>query len=295
MRLAGALAAAVCAYFGAGLLCGTAPDLRRPRRPRTALAPRRLWLAQAGLELAPVQFWAGSGAVGLAGYAVVVAVTGAPAVALLPAVALAGAPRAYFARRRSRRLADLVAAWPDGLRDLIASVSAGRSLRGALVDLAAAGPAPLRAAFARFGPLSAALGVAPALEVIREELAEPTSDRVIEVLVLAHERGGDLVVELLRDQARQVAEDLRVAAEIDAAGLEQRINARAVAVLPWATLVLLTARPGDFRAFYRSPAGAVVVVVGAALTAAGVALATRWGRLAAEPRVLGGSALGDRP
>ncbi len=38
----------------------------------------------------------------------------------------------------------------------------------------------------------------PALELVKEELADPTSDRVIEVLLLAHERGGPIVRHIWR-------------------------------------------------------------------------------------------------
>ena len=86
------------------------------------------------------------------------------------------------------------AAWPDGLRDLIASIAAGRSLAQALNALAASGPAPLRGRVRRGFPISARmLGTVPALEVVKEELADPTSDRVIEVLILAQQRGGQIV------------------------------------------------------------------------------------------------------
>src|SRR5680860_1096925 len=76
---------------------------------------------------------------------------------------------------------------------------------------------------------------------LRGELGDPTSDRVIEVLIVAHERGGRIVLELLRDLAEGTTEDLRTEEEIATASLEQRINARAVFVLPWVVLVALTA------------------------------------------------------
>jgi hypothetical protein len=66
------------------------------------------------------------------------------------------------------------AAWPDGLRDIVASIAAGRSLSQALNALAASGPAPLQEAFTRFPMLSRMLGTVPALEVIKEELADPS-------------------------------------------------------------------------------------------------------------------------
>jgi drug/metabolite transporter (DMT)-like permease len=65
-----------------------------------------------------------------------------------------------------------------------------------------------------------------------------------------------------------------------------RINAGAVVVLPWSVLVLLTVRGGAFRDFYTSPAGFVVVLVGAAMSAAGYLWIRHLGRGHDEPRVL---------
>jgi tight adherence protein B len=70
---------------------------------------------------------------------------------------------------------ELQAAWPDGLRDLVASISAGRLLTQAVSALAAHGPSPLRVAFARFPELARVLGTGPALEIVKAELADPTS------------------------------------------------------------------------------------------------------------------------
>ena len=117
-------------------------------------------------------------------FAITFFATGTPLVAFVPAVAAATLPRAYFGRRRAARLRELQAAWPDGLRDLGASLAAGRSLGHSLITLAETGPQPLREAFARFPALSRMLGPVAALEVVKAELADPTSDRVIEVLIL---------------------------------------------------------------------------------------------------------------
>ena len=60
------------------------------------------------------------------------------------------ATRAYYARRRAARLREVQAAWPDALRDVAASLAAGRSLGAALGELARTGPPPLRPAFDRY-------------------------------------------------------------------------------------------------------------------------------------------------
>ena len=208
--LAAGLTGAACALL-AGVLTGhdVRFRLRLSRRPEGP-SKAQVWLQQAGVGLSPAQFRLGSAAAGLGALALLGALCGSPFVAAVPAVAVALIPRAYFGRRRAARMRRVQAAWPDGLRDLLASISAGRSLGQAVEALAATGPEPLRDAFASFPTLSRMLGTVPALEIVREELADPTSDRVLEVLILAHQRGGTIIRSILEDLARATTRDLRL-------------------------------------------------------------------------------------
>ncbi len=286
MRSVAAVAIGLCCALVAGALMGTLPARRVARHRRHQRLDRaRIWIQQAGLAVTPLQFCAGSAAAGMLALLVVTALTGSAFVAIVPAVAVALLPRAYFGRRRAARLRAVQAAWPDGLRDLVASISAGRSLTQAVAALVTSGPAPLREAFARFPQLARMLGTGPALELVKEELADPTSDRVMEVLLLAHERGGAIVRTILTDLTDATTRDLKLLDELETEGLEMRINARAVIVLPWLVLVALTARPGAFRDFYQSGGGLVTLVVAAMLTALGVVVLGRLGREPFEDRV----------
>jgi tight adherence protein B len=287
VTLLAALAVGAFCVLLAGHAVGRPVELRRWRRSRPERGAAQLWLVQAGVAVSPVQFALGSLGVGFVAFAVTAFVTGTVLVALVPAVAAALLPRAYFGRRRAARLRELQAAWPDGLRDLGASLAAGRSLPHALVTMAEDGPPPLRVAFARFPALSRMLGPVAALEVVKSELADPTSDRVIEVLVLAQERGGPIVARILEDLVVATTKDLKVLDEVESEGLEMKLNARAVLVMPWLVLVALTIRAGAFRDFYSSPAGLVVVLVGAALCAVGAWWIGRLGRAHEEQRVFG--------
>jgi len=291
VRLTAALAVGVFTYFLIGYATGHAPQVRfrRPER-RSQVSRRQVWLHQAGVAVTPRQFWAASVGGAAVTFAAVTALTGTPLVALVPAAAVAALPRAYFAQRRAARLRLVQAAWPDGLRDVLASITAGRSLPQALSTLASSGQLPLREAFARFPLLARMLGTVPALEVVKEELADPTSDRVIEVLILAQERGGQIVKDILEDLVVTTTKDLKVLEEIETEGLEMKINARAVLVLPWIVLVALTIRPGPFRVFYQSTAGLVVVLIGGALSAFGYFLISRLARTQHEQRVFGSDA-----
>jgi tight adherence protein B len=289
MTIVAAALSGVCAALVAGGVLGIEPWRGlRTARPASA-ATRRAWLQEAGLSTTPARFVAWSVALAAASLGVFHALTGSLFVASAPAVAVGSAPRAWAAKRRAHRLRRAQRAWPDALRELLAAVRAGASLPHALAALGEVGPEALRAPFARFPSLASLMGVTAALEVVREELADATSDRVVEVLIVAHERGGSVVLRILEDLVVDTTDDVKLADALETQQLESRINARAVVVLPWAVLVVLTAQEGPFRDFYRGPGGVATLLVGAAMSAVGLAVL---GRLAAdrpEPRVFGGA------
>ncbi|MEL7210908.1 MAG: hypothetical protein AAGK32_22175, partial [Actinomycetota bacterium] len=80
-------------------------------------------------------------------------------------------------------------------------------------------------------------------------------------------------------------EDLQVLDRVETAQLEQRLNARAVFVLPFLFLIILTYRPGPGREFYSSGAGVAVILVGTSLSLLGMFIVTQLARLPEEPRV----------
>ena len=100
------------------------------------------------------------------------------------------------------------------------------------------------------------------------------------------ERGGTLPVSLLGDLADSVSADLALAEEIEAAALEHRINAVAVAFLPWLVLGALVWSDGPYRAFYLSEPGLAVIGLGAAATVLGSWAVIRLGRIPEEIRIV---------
>lgn len=288
MRLLAALAGATFAYLLVGALTGHLPrGLTRPRSRRSRLLAA--WLHQAGAGVSPAQFVGVSATAGVVTFVILWAVSGAAPVALVPAVTVAALPGAWFTRQRGRLARDRLAAWPDALRDLVAHLEAPMSLHRGLVELARSGPEALRPTWRRYEGLTAALDYRAALEAIRDDLAEPVSDRIIEVLLVAHEQGTGVVIDILRQLADATAQDLRLLEEIETAQLEQRIEANAAAVLPFAVLVLLCASSLPYREFYGSAGGTLVITLGAAMTLGGRAVIRRLGRLPTEERVLTGS------
>ncbi len=286
MRLLAAATSGVALALVVGWLTGGWP---LPRRLRLVDDAKSAWLQQSGVGISKGQFRLLSFGSGLLGFLAVWSFSGLVAVSL-PAGAIAAlAPRALLMRRRDQHLLAIQTAWPDGIRDLIGSIASGMSLGRALETLATNGPLPLREAFARYPSLARLLGVAGALEIIRQELAHPASDRIIEVLIVAQARGGPIVLDILRDLAMATTKDVWSYEEIESLALEQKLNARVVFFIPWAVLAFITIRPGPFRDFYASPAGWLVVGIGALASLFGMVLASRLGRQADEPRVFGGS------
>lgn len=281
MTWAAATATAVAIGSLGWVIAKRRPFVRGDSRPK----PRR---HVPGLDVSTTQFWLVS--IGAAAFTLVsvLAITGLLVVSLVPALVVATLPRAYFARKHAQRLASVQEAWPDGLRDLVSSIRSGSSLPAAVESLAAFGPEPLRHAFQGFDVYSRSLGVEAALEMVKEDLADPTSDRVVEVMILAQRRGGSVVPQILSDLADATTRDLWANEQVRTDALEQKINSRVVFILPWLVLVAMTAQSSAFRAFYSSPAGVAVVVAGGILSLVGIAIASRLGTQPVEPRVFGG-------
>lgn len=278
MILVASLATAITALL---ILNGTLHRVRRrPRPKRRGAVP--------GLDVSPSRFWATVlGAAALA-YLLVYALTGLSVVSAVPTLVVATLPRAYLVKKRAERLARVQEAWPDGIRDILAAVRSGASLPNAIEDLSMFGPEPLRDAFQGFAVYARSLGVIRALEMVKQDLADPTSDRILEVLILAHERGGRVVPEILQDLAEATTRDLWTMEQVRTEALEQRINARVVFVLPWIVLVTMTSRSGAFRDFYSTSAGIAVVILGGVMSLIGIWIASRLGSQPEEPRVFAG-------
>jgi tight adherence protein B len=288
MRLLAAVMTAGFVYLAVGYLTGNAPNLATRTRTKPQVSKRQLWLIQAGSDLSPRQFWAGSLLSGLIAFVVLRAVTGTWWVAFIPSFAIAFVPYSYFSRNRVQRLADVQKAWPDGLREVLAHVNSGATLAAAIESLSARGPEALQQAFGRFPGQAKMLGVVPALEIVKEELADPASDKVIEVLILAHQFGGDSLQTVLRDLVETMSADQLTAEQIRTAGFEQRLEGLVVALAPWLILLFLATVPETYREFYRSPTGRFVVIIAGIWAVFGFVLMRLIAKPSPEIRVFGG-------
>ncbi len=284
MVLAAIIVGWSCAALVAVVSGNPLPIPRRTTERRSYSAGCDAWLQQAGARATVAQFAAASLATTMVAYGCLSTIAG-PIVAVVPAAAIGALPYFFYARRRIARLTAAQRAWPDALRDVLTSIASGQSLHQAMVALPNGKHGELSTAFDRYRSLSRSLGTVAALEVVRAELADPVSDRVIEVFILAAERGGSVVRTILEDLAGSIGADISVLNEIDTAVLESRINARAVVALPWVALIMLNQGGGPFHEFYRTSAGFVVVALGAAMTVLGWTMVSKLSRMPEEQRV----------
>ena len=161
-------------------------------------------------------------------------------------------------------------------------------MAAAIESLAVKGPAALREAFARFPSQARMFGVVPALEIIKEELSDPSSDKVIEVLILAHQFGGSSLQVVLRDLIDTMSADQLTNEQIRTAGFEQRLEGLVVGLAPWLILLFLATVPETYREFYRSDEGRFVVIMAGLWGAFGWLLMRVIARTPQEIRVFGG-------
>jgi tight adherence protein B len=254
---------------------------RQVMSARRAAPPKLVGAARTGISRVVVL---GIGAA-LAGFVLLLAMTGSPGIAMPISVGFAFLPHVVLVRRAHAANRRTLEAWPEALRAIRSSLLAGRSLHAALSDLVHAGPQPLRPMFFRYVRVAATLDQGAALEVIRDESDDPYVDRIVEVLVAAVDAGPATVLDIIDDLAEAAMEDLQLRMRIETAGLEQRINAGMIMAVPIGMLLLLNSVSPMYRSFYNSPLGFTVVSLGMGLSLLGMLTVRRLAVLPSEPRV----------
>jgi len=217
---------------------------------------------------------------------VALAVTRTAAIAMCFAGFAAIGPWALVRGRARRRQVALREVWPEVVDHLASGIRAGLSLPEALAQLGERGPEPLRPAFVAFAEDHRATGrFGECLDALKERLADPVADRVVESLRLAREVGGTELGRLLRTLSAFLREDLRTRGEVEARQGWTVHAARLAAAAPWLVLAMLSSRP-EAAGAYGTPAGALVLTGGAGCTVLAYGLMLRAARLPDDPRVL---------
>jgi tight adherence protein B len=241
---------------------------------------------------------AGLGEVSITGFLVLCVVCGTvtgfvvEVVSRTPPVALAFGfmggylPVAVVSGRARRRQREFAEVWPEAVDNLASAVRAGMSLPDALAALGVRGPEPLRAAFDAFALDYQVTGrFGESLDRLKARLADPVGDRVVEGLRVAREVGGGELGRLLRNLSGYLREDVRTRGELESRQAWTVNGARLAVAAPWLVLLFMSFQSDVIRR-YASPAGVLVLGVGAALCLVAYRLMMRIGRLPVERRIL---------
>ena len=281
----------VLAVLGLGLGVFLVYDgLTRRRLPSTRVsvsARSRSWLGAAGLDgVGPAQFGMASVITGGIASAVVLIVIGSAGVAFVAGLAGVCGPTVYYRSRRRGLRAARRRGWPDAIELLAGAVRAGDTLPAAIGVVADRGPESLRPVFRDVVADHRVSGdLVAALERMGARVADPTADRIVRTMVLAHRVGGRELGRVLRTLSAFLRDDVAARREIEARQSWTVVAARVSASAPWLVLVLVASRPQGAQAF-DSPTGIAVLLGGAVVTAMGYRMMMRLGRLPEEPRVL---------
>ncbi len=261
-----------------------------PRAPRPAVRKQsRLerMLGEAGMgTVSPRSMLLLCASVGVVACLVVLAVSRTAPLAVVLGVLAAYLPIATVGGRVRRRHREFAEVWPEAVDDLTSAVRAGMSLPDAVAALAVRGPEPLRPAFDAFAldyQVSGRFG--DCLDRLKDRLADPVGDRVIEGLRVAREVGGGELGRLLRNLSSYLRDDLRTRSELEARQSWTVNGARLAVAAPWVVLLLMAFQT-EVITRYRSATGAIVLVTGAAACVFAYRLMMRIGRLPTERRIL---------
>lgn len=271
-----ALAALIGAGVGAGLLL-IVTGLRR--RPTTLPGGRRL-LDRAGITTTRALAAAAAGLV-------VAVLTGWPVGGLLAAVAALTLPQALGPDRAGQRrqaVMEAVAAWAE---DLAGTMRAARGLDQAVMQTAATAPTALAVPLSALAAqLRAGVPLQRALSGFADELADPTVDLIVAVLLYAATRPARDIATSLDAVAVTVRRQAAARMRIAAARARSRSAARIVTTIIVTVVVGTQLLAGDFLAGYASVEGQIRL----ALLGAGAAGCLYWmhrlSQIADLPRIL---------
>ncbi|MDO6144086.1 type II secretion system F family protein [Paenarthrobacter aurescens] len=252
--------------------------------------PRRLdlLLMSAGIEkVSSGGLLATCGGCGLFALLAFFVLTGSPPVAVCFAIFGAWVPFAAVRWRARHRRNALRQLWPDVVDHLRSAIRAGLALPEALIQLGHNGPEELRDLFLDFGADYRAAGnFEAAVNKLKDRLADPVADRIIEALRMTREVGGSDLGRMLGTLSGFLRDSSRTRSELEARQSWTVNAARLAVAAPWIVLVVMASRPEAMLA-YNSGLGAMVLLGGLLVSVFCYSVMLRVGALPEDERVFG--------
>ncbi len=195
-----------------------------PSTPRSTALGRLLGRAGLG-DVTPASVVSLCAVLFAIAFAVVQAVSRTMPVAVVFAAMAAYVPIAVLRQRAARRLREFAEVWPEAVDNLASAVRAGLSLPDAVAALGTTGPEALRHDFGQFALDYQVTGrFGECLDRLKQRLADPVGDRVIEGLRLAREVGGGDLGRLLRNLSGFLRDDAMRDARKRTVGARPHVN-----------------------------------------------------------------------
>ncbi|MBD2764639.1 type II secretion system F family protein [Kocuria sp. cx-455] len=261
------------------------PTRKRTRHARTGRVKTLLLRADLP-HVAPSALIAVCVAFALVAGLAVTALTAAPTFGLCALMVAAYIPWWFIKRRGGKRSAVLREVWPDVVDHLRSAIRAGMGLPEALMQLQYRGPEVLRPAFGQFAADYRASGqLHGSLTLLKNRLADPVADNIVEALRVTREVGGTDLGKLLGTLSSFLRENERTRSELEARQSWTVNAARLSVAAPWLVLALMSTQPAAIEA-YNTATGAFVLLGGLAISVAAYRLMLRLGALPTERRVL---------
>lgn len=229
--------------------------------------PQKL-MTEAGIEgVSPAQFVGSSMLVGMIAATAGAVIFGFGISSVLIGCIAAAIPAFTWRNRRAKRHEVAREAWPRMLDELrVLTGAAGRPIPQALLEVGLRGPVELRPAFlAAQREWALTTDFDKTASVLKERLADPTADVVMETLLVAMDVGGDLEPRLaaLAEDRRQDEADRK-----DARAKQSGARfARLFVIIVPAGMALAGLNVGDGADAYRSAGGQALVCAGMGLVA----------------------------
>lgn len=218
-------------------------------------------------------------------------VTGWVAGAVLAALGTWSLP-AVLARDRAhaRRVAriEAIATWAEMMRDTLAAAA---GLEQAILASAAVAPAAIHTEITGLAVrLETGHRLAPSLQRLADEFADPTADLVISSLLLAATQQARDVSDLLGSLATTAREQASMRLRIEAGRARSRTSVRIIVGTTVAFAVLLVLLNREYLAAYDSLTGQLVLLVIGAMFAAGFLYLAKIAAVDEPTRLLAGDA-----
>lgn len=276
--------------LGLGMLLIVSPLLwptSRREQPTGFTPTRRVKerMHQAGLRSVSIPvFVIVSMVIGLASGALVFVIVPVVTLAVVAAFAALWIPSAVIAARARSQRKVYRSVWPDVVDHIVSATRSGIALPDGVAALAHNGPAATREAFAFFETEYSATGhFGRSLDELKEQLSDPTADRILETLRMSRDVGGSELPSVLRSLAAHLRQESAIRGEVEARQSWVMNAARLGAIAPWGILLLLSTRP-EAAAAYNSSMGAAVIIGGLIATVLAYRLMIALARLPEERR-----------